>query len=79
MQISEGFLDRLVDKLSNSLKRCNRKKFATKVKKIKGNQKVKNALADFVSAHAEFEKTVRNNMSKADYEDLEDIFPGITK
>ena len=79
MQISEGFLDRLVDKLSNSLKRGNRKKFATKVKKIRGNQKVKNALADFVSAHAEFEKTVRNNMSKADYEDLEDIFPGITK
>jgi DNA-binding ferritin-like protein len=73
--LNEGFAEKLLQKVTNSLKKANRKRFAKSVQQIKKNPKVKDALADFIKSYDKLEKTTRSNMSDAEYDRIMKTLP----
>ena len=73
--LNEGFAEKLLQKVTNSLKKANRKRFSQSVKQIKQNPKVKDALADFIKSYDKLEKTTRSNMSDAEYDRIMKTVP----
>ena len=62
--LNEGFAEKLLQKVTNSLKeKSNRKSFSQSVKQIKQNPKVKDVMQDFIKSYDKLEKTTRSNMS----------------
>tara|TARA_S200000501_G_C20666704_1_gene674396 strand:- start:304 stop:528 length:225 start_codon:yes stop_codon:yes gene_type:complete len=73
--LNEGFAEKLLQKVTNSLKKANRKRFAKSVKQIKKNPKVKDALADFIKSYDNLQKTTRADMSDAEYDMIMKMLP----
>lgn len=73
--LNESFAEKLLQKVTNSLKKANRKRFAKSVKQIKKNPKVKDALADFIKSYDNLEKTTRADMSDAEYDMIMKMLP----
>tara|TARA_R100000482_G_C5035499_1_gene105970 strand:- start:258 stop:482 length:225 start_codon:yes stop_codon:yes gene_type:complete len=73
--LNEGFAEKLLQKVTNSLKKANRKRFAKSVQQIKKNPKVKDALADFIKSYDNLQKTTRSNMSDAEYDRIMKTLP----
>ena len=73
--LNEGFAEKLLQKVTNSLKKANRKRFSKSVKQIKKNPKVKDALADFIKSYDNLEKTTRADMSDAEYDMIMKMLP----
>ena len=73
--LNEGFAEKLLQKVTNSLKKANRKRFSQSVKQIKQNPKVKDALADFIKSYDNLEKTTRADMSDAEYDMIMKMLP----
>jgi len=66
--------DSTIDGIFNWFKVINRKIYERRVKKIKNNPKVKEALEDFIESHNELQRSTYKNMGLAEAQRLMGIF-----